>query len=220
MANQSKLKAWVRYDGTGRVIAGGPILQRFKPAVGNWVEINANECCNDIPPTTTTTTTQGGGGTPTAFIKFIFNDGTAACTTTVQGNLLFYSASTTLGVGVAIFTDAALTIPVTEGIVIVDNMTRYVVQQNGILNIGDCEFMPISQVQNNVCNGTAGNFNIYIGGSGPITNSTRIYGTFTTWGYNIGSTIYLGYSPGFAASRAFTVVSSTVAVASGPVVAC
>ena len=49
MANQSKLKAWVRYDGTGRVIAGGPILQRFKPAVGNWVEINANECCN-VPP--------------------------------------------------------------------------------------------------------------------------------------------------------------------------
>jgi len=49
MANQNKLKAWVRYDGTGRVIAGGPILQRFKPAVGNWVEINANECCN-VPP--------------------------------------------------------------------------------------------------------------------------------------------------------------------------
>jgi hypothetical protein len=50
MANQNKLKAWVRYDGTGRVIAGGPILQRFKPAVGNWVEINANECCNVPPP--------------------------------------------------------------------------------------------------------------------------------------------------------------------------
>jgi hypothetical protein len=49
MANQNKLKAWVRYDGTGRVIAGGPILQRFKPAVGNWVEINANECCNPSP---------------------------------------------------------------------------------------------------------------------------------------------------------------------------
>ena len=56
MANQSKLKAWVRYDGTGRVIAGGPILQSFKPKVGNWVEIDASECCNYVPTTTTTTT--------------------------------------------------------------------------------------------------------------------------------------------------------------------
>lgn len=58
MANSNnRLKAYVRYDGTGRVIAGGPILQRFKPAVGNWVEIDASECCNYVPTTTTTTTT-------------------------------------------------------------------------------------------------------------------------------------------------------------------
>lgn len=56
MANQNKLKAYVRYDGTGRVIAGGPILQRSKPKVGNWVEIDASECCNYVPTTTTTTT--------------------------------------------------------------------------------------------------------------------------------------------------------------------
>ena len=55
MANSNnRLKAYVRYDGTGRVIAGSLILQRSKPKVGNWVEIDANECCN---PTTTTTTT-------------------------------------------------------------------------------------------------------------------------------------------------------------------
>lgn len=54
MATNNKLKAYVRYDGTGRVIAGSLILQRFKPKVGNWQEIDANECCN---PTTTTTTT-------------------------------------------------------------------------------------------------------------------------------------------------------------------
>ena len=53
MATDNKLKAYVRFDGTGRVIAGSLILQRFKPKVGNWVEIDANECCN----TTTTTTT-------------------------------------------------------------------------------------------------------------------------------------------------------------------
>jgi hypothetical protein len=57
MANSNnKLKAYVRYDGTGRVIAGSLILQRFKPKVGNWQEIDANECCN--PTTTTTTTTE------------------------------------------------------------------------------------------------------------------------------------------------------------------
>ena len=49
MATNNKLKAYVRFDGTGRVIPGGPILQRFKPKVGNWKEINANECCNEAP---------------------------------------------------------------------------------------------------------------------------------------------------------------------------
>jgi hypothetical protein len=59
MANSNnRLKAYVRYDGSGRVIAGSLILQRFKPKVGNWVEIPANECCNYVPTTTTTTTTE------------------------------------------------------------------------------------------------------------------------------------------------------------------
>ncbi len=58
MANSNnRLKAYVRYDGTGRVIAGSLILQRFKPKVGNWQEIDANECCNYVPGSTTTTTT-------------------------------------------------------------------------------------------------------------------------------------------------------------------
>jgi hypothetical protein len=57
MANSNnRLKAYVRYDGTGRVIAGSLILQRFKPKVGNWQEIPANECCNYVPTTTTTST--------------------------------------------------------------------------------------------------------------------------------------------------------------------
>lgn len=47
--NNSKLKAFVRYDGSGRVIAGSLILQSFKPKVGNWVEIDAQECCNYNP---------------------------------------------------------------------------------------------------------------------------------------------------------------------------
>ena len=65
MATNNKLKAYVRYDGTGRVIAGSLILQRFKPKVGNWQEIDANECCNYVPTTTTTTTVRATTTTTT-----------------------------------------------------------------------------------------------------------------------------------------------------------
>jgi len=47
------LKAYVRFDGTGRIVPSSLILRRKKPKVGKWVEIPAYECCN---PTTTTTT--------------------------------------------------------------------------------------------------------------------------------------------------------------------
>jgi hypothetical protein len=58
MAIQRDLKAFVRYDGSGRVVAGSLILRKNKPKVGRWQEIPAYECCNYIPtPTTTTTTT-------------------------------------------------------------------------------------------------------------------------------------------------------------------
>lgn len=44
----SKLKAFVRYDATGRIIPGSLILQRSKPKVGDWQEIDAYECCNPV----------------------------------------------------------------------------------------------------------------------------------------------------------------------------
>ena len=74
MANSNnKLKAYVRFDGTGRVIPSSVILQRFKPNDGNWQETASKLCCNDITttttttaaPTTTTTTTAGGPTTTT-----------------------------------------------------------------------------------------------------------------------------------------------------------
>jgi hypothetical protein len=48
------LKAYARFDGSGRIVAGSLILRRNKPKVGKWKEVPAYECCN---PTTTTTTT-------------------------------------------------------------------------------------------------------------------------------------------------------------------
>ena len=55
--NQRPLRAFVRYDGSGRIVAGSLILRKNKPKVGKWREILAYECCNYIPTTTTTSTT-------------------------------------------------------------------------------------------------------------------------------------------------------------------
>jgi hypothetical protein len=52
--NSRPLKAYVRFDGSGRIVAGSLILRKNKPKVGKWKEIPAYECCN---PTTTSTTT-------------------------------------------------------------------------------------------------------------------------------------------------------------------
>jgi len=52
--NNRPLKAYVRFDGSGRIVSGSLILRKNKPKVGKWQEIPAYECCN---PTTTTTTT-------------------------------------------------------------------------------------------------------------------------------------------------------------------
>ena len=54
--NNNKLKAYVRFDGSGRVVSSSLIVQAFKPKVGNWKEIDAKECCNYVPTTTTSTT--------------------------------------------------------------------------------------------------------------------------------------------------------------------
>lgn len=39
------LKAYVRYDGSGRAVASSLVLRRSKPKVGKWKEIQAYECC-------------------------------------------------------------------------------------------------------------------------------------------------------------------------------
>lgn len=60
--NKKDLKAYVRYDGSGRVVAGSLVLRRSIPKVGKWKEISAYECCE---PTTTTTTTTTAAPTTT-----------------------------------------------------------------------------------------------------------------------------------------------------------
>jgi len=54
--NNNKLKAFVRFDGSGRIVPSSLIVQAFKPKVGNYQEIDAKECCNYTTTTTSTTT--------------------------------------------------------------------------------------------------------------------------------------------------------------------
>jgi len=56
MTNKRDLKAFVRYDGSGRVVAGSLILRRKKPKVGKWTEVQGYECCTDHTLTTTVAT--------------------------------------------------------------------------------------------------------------------------------------------------------------------
>ena len=65
MSNKRDLKAYVRFDGSGRIVAGSLILRRSKPKVGKWQEITAYECCN---PTTSTTTTAAPTTTTTTTV--------------------------------------------------------------------------------------------------------------------------------------------------------
>tara|TARA_B110000503_G_scaffold128133_1_gene198690 strand:+ start:627 stop:1055 length:429 start_codon:yes stop_codon:yes gene_type:complete len=46
MGNLRDLKAFVRYDGSGRVVAGSLIFRRKKPTIGNFQQIQAFKCCN------------------------------------------------------------------------------------------------------------------------------------------------------------------------------
>jgi hypothetical protein len=79
--NSRPLKAYVRFDGSGRVVAGSLILRKNKPKVGKWQEINAYECCNYIPTTTTTTTAAPTTTTTTTTVA----EPTTTTTTTVLG---------------------------------------------------------------------------------------------------------------------------------------
>lgn len=108
MSNKRDLRAFVRFDGSGRIVAGSLILRKKKPKVGKWHEIQAYECCNYVP-TTTTTTTQASG--PTAWTAYTSFNAFSSCQQT--GGLLttLYSSTSTLTSGTFLFTDPELTEP-------------------------------------------------------------------------------------------------------------
>lgn len=78
----TSLKAYVRFDGTGRIVPSSLILQRFKPKDGNWQEINATECCGYVPTTTTTTTVAPTTTTTSTSTSTTTSTSTSTTTTT------------------------------------------------------------------------------------------------------------------------------------------
>lgn len=100
MATSNKLKAYVRFDGSGRVVPSSVILARFKPKVGNYQEIASTECCEYIPTTTTTSTTTTGDtivnwalntfaacGDPVGTISITYDGPTLCTSTNIYGDL-------------------------------------------------------------------------------------------------------------------------------------
>ena len=66
--NNRPLKAFVRFDGSGRIVAGSLVLRKNKPKVGKWKEIQAYECCvptTTLPPVPSTTTTSTSSSSTT-----------------------------------------------------------------------------------------------------------------------------------------------------------
>jgi hypothetical protein len=51
--NRRPLKAYARFDGSGRLVPSSIIWRKGMPKLGKWIELTGYECCN----TTTTTTT-------------------------------------------------------------------------------------------------------------------------------------------------------------------
>lgn len=205
------LKAYVRYDGSGRVVAGSLVFRKKKPKNGRWVEIPKNLCCNPNPSSTTTTTTGGGGVTPTAFTESYWINGNSACTTTTQGSITFYASSSVLAPGLPIYMDAGLTIPVSEGIALAIGMTRYIVGPSGVLYNLNCTSGLLSGTRSDVCDQSAPNVS-YGANSNDNLSVTSIYADFNALGYAIGNTIYRGfYVMGSYGTQPFVVQSQYVA---------
>jgi hypothetical protein len=176
MANQNKLKAWVRYDGTNTVVTAGPIFRASKPKVGNWKQMNANLCCNGSTPTTTTTTTNGGGVTPTAY-AIISSPNLQFVCAGIPGWVL-YAAQSTLGAGVTLYYDVTLTQPwegdqyisnqgivyTLSGATIIDNGTPCGnITTTTTTTVNSFFFPAIASPYSSICGGSGTSVNLYSG---------------------------------------------------------
>lgn len=183
------LKAYVRYDGSGRVVAGSLVFRKKKPKNGRWSEISSNLCCNANPSgSTTTTTTNGGGVTPTAWVAYVAGNQENACAQTSGWLFVLYTAQSSLAAGVILYTDATLTTQFNAyqfAGTMFNNGTLYQLNNNvpnngTILSVlGACP-TPVNQVQavgafnqNDACAGSGTSLTVYYNGS--LGNGTALY---------------------------------------------
>jgi hypothetical protein len=123
MGSNQNLKAYVRYDGSNRVVAGSLIFRRKKPKVGKWHEIAISECCEYIPTSTTTTsststttsTSTSTTSTTTTIASYYFlaypgNSSSDACNH-VNNGISVFANTTILGTLINLYMDPALTVP-------------------------------------------------------------------------------------------------------------
>lgn len=209
MSNKRDLKAFVRFDGSGRIVAGSLILRKNKPKVGKWHEIQAYECCNYIPSpsTTTTTTTQGGGGGGVPFELLTGQTAEIACQGS-QGTVLWFVSAP--GENQVAYVNEALTIPYANSY-IQRFGDLYLTNSQGVMQyINNCAFITTTTTTTqaltfyngdysfnpagDICNGT-GQFNLPvlfpngICGSGTVTLAPGY--TWSQYGIFGGSTVRL-----------------------------
>lgn len=117
------LKAYVRFDGTGRIVPSSLILRRKKPKVGNWVEIPAYECCEPTTSTTTsstssstTTTTSSTSSTTTTTSSSSSTTTTTSTTTALPVCFCYTVTNEGLVTGNYTFTTCGLAEPTTTGL--------------------------------------------------------------------------------------------------------
>tara|TARA_A100001391_G_scaffold8649_1_gene5596 strand:+ start:199 stop:651 length:453 start_codon:yes stop_codon:yes gene_type:complete len=112
--NKRPLKAYVRYDASGRVVAGSLVLRRKMPKNGNWKELPQNityECCS---PTTTTTSSSTTTAAPLPACNYSeAGDAADACSETIDtAAFIEQSDVAVVSVGDVLYNDAGGNNPV------------------------------------------------------------------------------------------------------------
>lgn len=236
------LKAFVRYDGSGRVVSGSLVFRKKKPKNGRWVEIPKNLCCNENPSSTTTTTTQGGGSTPTAWVAYAAYGSSDACNQEMGTTIVLYTSTDSISVGTILYTDAALTQvynPNLYGSAVAINESVYSVAGFGNPQIGEVLSITacgptVYQIYCNLafdeataCSGSGGFTNFPVYATTPTINyGTQLYlnATLTTpysggtWGNYVKpvSGNYAYYVPNATVENFGTICPSSYTLGVGP----